>query len=111
MRRPQVDTDQLNENWQPRLYVRLIFFVLLVAYAIAFIFENRTDVHVHFVFATARGSLVWVILFSGALALLGGILLSQLYRRRRRRRAQEPRESCDTVADLVRRREAEREPH
>jgi uncharacterized integral membrane protein len=88
LRRPQVDTDQLNENWQPRLYARLIFLALLIAYAIAFILENRTDVHVHFVFATAEVSLIWVILFSGLLALLGGILLSQLYRRRRRRRAE-----------------------
>ena len=86
--RPKVDTDQINENWQPRLYARLIFLVLLLAYAIAFILENRTSVNVHFVFATAEVSLIWVILFSGALALLGGILLSQLYRRRRRRRAQ-----------------------
>jgi NhaP-type Na+/H+ or K+/H+ antiporter len=44
-------------------------------------------VSVHFVLATARVSLVWLILLSLALGFAVGILLSQLERRRRRRRA------------------------
>jgi len=84
-RRPNVDTQRLNENWQPRLYARLVALVLLIAYAIAFILENRTQVHMHFVFATASVSLVWLILLSLAIGLVGGILLAQLERRRRRR--------------------------
>jgi uncharacterized integral membrane protein len=84
-RRPSLDTQQLNENWQPKLYGRLIALVVLIAYAIAFILENRTPVHLHFVFATARVSLVWLILLSLAIGLVGGILLAQLERRRRRR--------------------------
>ena len=84
-RRPNVDTRQLNENWQPRLYARLVALVVLIAYAIAFILENRTQVHMHFVFATASVSLVWLILLSLAIGLVGGILLAQLERRRRRR--------------------------
>jgi len=49
-RRPSINTAELNENWQPKLYARLIALVLLVAYAIAFVLENRTGVHLHFVF-------------------------------------------------------------
>jgi uncharacterized integral membrane protein len=86
-RGPHVDTHELQENWQPKLYFRLILLVLLIAYAIAFVLENRKAINVHFVFATASVSLVWLILLSLALGLIGGILLAQLERRRRRRRA------------------------
>ena len=85
-RRSRIDTDELHDRWQPRLYVRLIVLILLVAYAIAFILGNRHTVSVHFVFATAGVSLVWLILLALALGLLAGILLAQLERRRRRRR-------------------------
>jgi uncharacterized integral membrane protein len=85
-RRPHLDTQELQENWQPKLYFRLILLVLLIAYAIAFVLENRKAINVHFVFATASVSLVWLILLSLALGLIGGILLAQLERRRRRRR-------------------------
>jgi uncharacterized integral membrane protein len=87
LRRPRVDTEQLQENWQPKLYGRLILLGLVVAYVIAFVLENRKSVHLHFVFATASVSLIWLILLSLALGLLVGILLAQLERRRRRRRA------------------------
>jgi uncharacterized integral membrane protein len=88
LRRPRLDTGELQENWQPRLYVRLILLGLLITYAIAFVLENRKQVSLHFVFATASVSLVWLILLSLALGLVGGILLAQLERRRRRRAAQ-----------------------
>ena len=84
-RAPRIDTEQLNENWQPKLYVRLLVLVLLIAYVIAFVLENKKSVDIHFVFATASVSLVWLILLSIALGLAGGILLAQLERRRRRR--------------------------
>jgi uncharacterized integral membrane protein len=87
LRRPRLDTGELQENWQPRLYLRLIVLVAVVAYAIAFVLENRKTVTLHFVFGTARVSLVWLILLSLALGVIGGILLAQLERRRRRRRA------------------------
>lgn len=86
-RRPHVDTDQLEENWQPKLYVGLLALVVLVAYVVAFVLENRKQVNLHFVFATASVSLVWLVLLSIALGLSGGILLAQLERRRRRRGA------------------------
>ena len=83
--RRRIDPAQIDENWQPRLYVRLIALVLLAAYAIAFVLENRQTVSVHFVFATARVSLIWLPLLALAVGLVGGILLAQLERRRRRR--------------------------
>jgi uncharacterized integral membrane protein len=85
LRRPRIDTSEVSDRWQPRLYLRLIVLGLLIAWAIAFILENRTQVNVHFVLATARVSLVWVILLALGVGLLGGILLAQLERRRRRR--------------------------
>jgi uncharacterized integral membrane protein len=85
-RRPSIDTDELQENWQPKLYARLIALVLLAAYAVAFVLENKKSVHLHFVFVTANVSLVWLILLSLAVGFVVGILLSQLERRRRRRR-------------------------
>ena len=84
-RAPRIDTEQLNENWQPKLYGRLLVLVLLIAYVIAFVIENKKSVNLHFVFATASVSLVWLILLSLAIGLVGGILLAQLERRRRRR--------------------------
>jgi uncharacterized integral membrane protein len=86
-RRPSIHTGELQENWQPKLYARLAAIILLAAYAIAFVLENRKAVSLHFVFATANVSLVWLILLSLAVGFVVGILLSQLERRRRRRRA------------------------
>jgi uncharacterized integral membrane protein len=88
LRRPRIDTSEVSDRWQPRLYLRLIVLGLLVAWAIAFILENRTQVNVHFVLGTARVSLVWVILLALGVGLLSGILLAQLERRRRRRSRQ-----------------------
>jgi uncharacterized integral membrane protein len=85
LRRPKIDTDEVADRWQPRLYLRLIVLGLLVAYAIAFILENRKQINVHFVLVTASVSLVWLILLALGVGLLGGILLAQLERRRRRR--------------------------
>ena len=90
LRRPRIDTDEVADRWQPRLYVRLILLGLLVAYAIAFVLENRRQVNVHFVLATASVSLVWLILLALAVGLVGGILLAQLERRRRRRSREAP---------------------
>jgi uncharacterized integral membrane protein len=90
-RRPKIDTGKVSDRWQPRLYLRLIVLGLLVAYAIGFVLENRTQVNVHFVLGTARVSLVWLILLALGVGLLGGILLGQL-ERRRRRRANQPTE-------------------
>jgi uncharacterized integral membrane protein len=85
-RRKRIDTGEIQENWQPKLYGRLIALGLLIAYAIAFVLENRSSVHMHFVFVTASVSLIWVVLLAIAIGVVSGILLAQLDRRRRRRR-------------------------
>ena len=90
LRRPRIDTGEVSDRWQPRLYVRLIVLGLLVAYAIAFVLENRRRVNVDFVLATTSVSLVWLILLALGVGVLGGILLGQLERRRRRRSHQVP---------------------
>ncbi len=90
LRRPRIDTGEVADRWQPRLYLRLIVLGLLVAYAIGFVLENRKQVHVHFVLASAQVSLVWLILVALGVGLLGGILLGQLERRRRRRSNETP---------------------
>jgi hypothetical protein len=82
-RGPHIDTGQINENWQPKLYIRLALLVVLIAYVIAFVLENRKAVPLHFVLFTAHVSLIWLILLMLGIGVAGGVLLSQLYRRRR----------------------------
>jgi uncharacterized integral membrane protein len=73
-------------EWQPRLYLKLFVLLATLAYVVAFVLENRKQVKVHFVLGGSRVSLIWLILLSVALGVLGGVLLSQVYRRRHRRR-------------------------
>jgi uncharacterized integral membrane protein len=86
LRRQRDAAGQLEEQWQPKVYARLIVLAVVVAYVIAFILENGKHVAVHFVFATTKVSIVWLILLSLALGAIGGILAAQLDRRRRRLR-------------------------
>jgi uncharacterized integral membrane protein len=72
------------EDWQPRLYAILIGLVLIVAYVIAFIVKNDDKVQLDFVLLDAHVSLIWLIILLLAIGFLGGVMLSQLYRRRRR---------------------------
>lgn len=58
--------------------------MLIAVYIVAFVAENNKNVTIHFVFYSAHTSVIWVILLSLAIGLIGGLLLSQLYRRRRR---------------------------
>lgn len=77
---------RVDEQWQPKVYVRLVALAIVVAYVIAFILENGKHVTIHFVLATTSVSLIWVILLSLALGAIGGVLAGQLDRRRKRRR-------------------------
>jgi uncharacterized integral membrane protein len=72
-------------EWQPRFWARLLILIAIAVYVIAFILENRTKVHLHFVLLTARVSLIWLILLCVGLGVLAGALLRQLDRRRRGR--------------------------
>ena len=82
MFRRRVDTEQ----WQPRLWAVLVGLTLLALYVIAFIVKNDDEIEIDFVLFTATVSLIWEIVFILALGLLGGVLLSQIYRRRGRQR-------------------------
>lgn len=84
-RRPDGSLD----DWQPRLYAVLIALVLIVAWLIAFIIKNSDKVKVDFVLFSAQTSLIWLLILLLAIGFLGGVLLSQLYRRRSGRSTQE----------------------
>lgn len=74
--------EQIRE-WQPRFWAKLIGLLAIAVYVIAFILENRKQVHLHFVLFTATVSLIWLILLSVAIGIVAGALLAQLHRRRR----------------------------
>ncbi len=80
---PVAEEDR-RSTWQPGLYLKIGLLLLAVAYSIAFVVENSTQIKIHFVFGTARVRLVWEILLLLGVGIVGGILLSQLYRHRRR---------------------------
>jgi uncharacterized integral membrane protein len=63
--------------------VKIAGLILVAVYLIAFVVDNRRDVKVDFVFGSARPSLIWALLLTLAAGVIGGILLSQLYRHSR----------------------------
>jgi uncharacterized integral membrane protein len=73
---------EFDQHWQPKLWLTIGVLILIAAYLIAFVIGNSDEASVNFIFAEARTSLIWVILLSLLAGLVGGILLSQLYRRR-----------------------------
>ena len=95
------------EGWQARLWAILIGLFMIAIYLIAFVVKNDDRIEIDFVLFTATVSLIWEIVFMLALGVLGGVLLSQLYRRGAR---DERSKSSDRVAELRGRREAEGEP-
>ncbi|MDQ3778222.1 MAG: LapA family protein [Actinomycetota bacterium] len=72
------------EQWQPRLWLILVGLLAIVAYVIAFVIKNDDEIEIDFVFFTTEISLIWEILLMLGIGVLGGVLLSQLYRRQRR---------------------------
>jgi uncharacterized integral membrane protein len=70
----------------PRFYATLAAFLFFIAYSIAFIVGNSKTISVDFVFATARVSVIWMIVLLLAVGLVGGILLVELYRHQKSRR-------------------------
>ena len=71
-------------SFQPGLWLRLLPAGAAVVYLAFFIGLNTHHVKVSFVVSSTRVSLIWVVLLSGALGIVLGVLLSQLYRFRRR---------------------------
>lgn len=83
------------DEWQARLWAVLVGLFLLAIYVIAFIVKNDDRIEIDFVLFAATVSLIWAIVFMLALGLLGGVLLSQIYRRRR---GEQRRDAGDGVA-------------
>jgi uncharacterized integral membrane protein len=82
-------TERLEEGrqtFQPALWLRLFGLGLIGIYLVLLVVLNTTAVKVRFVFATAKVSLIWVILLSLLIGLAAGVLLSQLHRHRQRSR-------------------------
>ncbi len=82
-------------DWQVRLYLRLVILFLAIAYAIAFVIKNNDDTSIDFVFSTTKVSLIWMVLLTLVIGLVGGVLLSQLHRHRK-----QLRQARDAVGDL-----------
>lgn len=94
-------------TWQPMLYLKIGLLLVVVGYVIAFVVQNTDQIKIDFVFKTAPVRLIWTMLLLLAIGLVGGVLLSQLYRHRRRTRlTQESRKPGDSRADVGRRDEA-----
>ena len=74
---------ETREAFQLRLWTIVIALIAIGAYIVAFVAENNSRVTMHFVFLTTHTSVIWLILLSLAIGIVGGLLLSQLYRRRR----------------------------
>jgi uncharacterized membrane protein YciS (DUF1049 family) len=104
---PGLGEDQPS-TWQPWLYVKIGLLLFAVGWAIAFVAENRRQINVHFVFATANVHVIWMILLLLAVGLVGGVLISQLYRHRSRAQlAKKSRKPGDSRRDVGGRDEAE----
>jgi uncharacterized integral membrane protein len=91
--------DEFDRSWQPRLWIRVGVLVLIGGYLIAFVAGNDKEASVDFVFGEARTSLIWVILLSLLAGLVGGVLLSQLYRRRQARKSEPSVETPSPISD------------
>jgi uncharacterized integral membrane protein len=83
------------DEWQARLWAVLVGLFLLAVYVIAFVVKNDDRIEIDFVLFTATVSLIWEIVFMLALGLLGGVLLSQIYRRRGGQQRREPGSGVD----------------
>lgn len=69
-------------EYPTRLWIQLGLLLLAVAYVVGFVVANADETKVSFVLFSTTTSLIWVILLSLVLGLVGGILLSQVYLRR-----------------------------
>jgi uncharacterized integral membrane protein len=105
---PVAPEDDQPSTWQPLLYLKIALLALAIAYAVAFVVENTKQIRIHFVFASANVHLIWEILLLLVLGIVGGVLISQLYRHRRRGElVKERRKPRDPVPDLPGRDKAE----
>ena len=90
-------------TWQLGLYLKIGLLLFAIGYAIAFVVQNTQQIRIDFVFSTANVRLIWEILLLLGSGLVGGVLLSQLYRHRRRERlAKKSGKPSDARADIGR---------
>ncbi len=94
-----MEREEFEHSWQPRLWLRVALLILIGAYLIAFVVGNDKEASVDFVVGDARTSLIWVILLSLLAGLIGGVLISQLYRRRQTRRSAESVETPSPISE------------
>jgi uncharacterized integral membrane protein len=83
------------ERWQPRLWLILVGLLAIFLYLIAFVVMNDDTIKIDFVFFSATVSLIWEIVLILGIGVLGGVLLSQLYRSRRRDQPGQPPDRLD----------------
>jgi uncharacterized integral membrane protein len=77
------------EEFQPRLWAKVVLLAALVIYVVSFVVANSGQVKVDFLVHKTHLSLIWLILLCLAIGLVGGLLISQMARRRRRRKGRE----------------------
>jgi uncharacterized integral membrane protein len=78
---PRQDRDGLDER-QVRQLALAGALVLVVSLLLIFVIENSEGVEVSFVFFTARISLIWIIVLSGVIGAVVGILGYRMARRK-----------------------------
>jgi uncharacterized integral membrane protein len=83
-----------SDTFQPRLWLILVGLLAIFLYLLAFVVMNDDQIKIDFVFFTATVSLIWAMVLMVAFGVLGGVLLSQVYRRRR---GHQPREAPDSL--------------
>ena len=81
---PPAEEEDRPSTWQPLLYAKIVVLLVVIAYAVAFVVQNTDQIRIDFVFSTTKVRLIWTMLLLLGIGLIGGILLSQLYRHRRR---------------------------
>jgi len=81
---PPVEEEDRPSTFQPWLYVKIGLLLIVIAYAIAFVAKNTRQIKIDFVFTDANVRVIWTILLLLAIGVVGGMLISQLYRHRRR---------------------------
>lgn len=83
------------EDYQPRLWAIVIGLGLIVLWVLAFIVKNSDKVKIDFVLFSTNASLIWLVIILLGAGFLGGLLVSQLYRKRSSGRAPQEHRGTD----------------
>ena len=77
---------EFEETWQPQLWSKIIFLVLLVGYGIALVVANSAKVKISFLVTSVKVSEIWLIILCLVIGLASGVLVSQMHRHRKAKR-------------------------